>query len=124
MPGSNISYASIPTHWSGPLATGETVLMIINPYDEPKDITFQWRHIPAFQNSPAIIFYFAEISTREVRHSGSSVGFVYGGVPAHGSVVMIVWEGGKFVEGKENDEWAYRLYLESNEEIGHLRLEV
>lgn len=90
--------------------------MIINPYDEPKDVTFQWRHIPAFQNSPADMFYFAEISTREVWRSRSSVGFVYGGVPAHGSVVMIIWEGGKIMGGKENEEWTHRLYLQTNEE--------
>lgn len=89
--------------------------MIINPYDEPRDITFQWREIPEFQNSPAAVFYFAEISTREVGwRGGSTVGFVYGGVPAHGSLVMIIWEGGKIGEEEEIEEWLRGEYVQSD----------
>ena len=85
--------------------------MIINPSDEYMDISLQWHQIPAFQNSPAAIFYFAEISTREVWRSGSTAGFVYSGVPAHGSLVMIIWEGGKVLEGEKIGEWAYGNYV-------------
>jgi hypothetical protein len=101
----------MPTHWSGPLGTGETVLMIINPSDDYMDLSLQWRQIPAFQNSPARIFYFAEISTREVWRSGSTGGFIYSGVPAHGSLVMIIWEGGKALYGEEVREWVHGEYV-------------
>ena len=85
--------------------------MIINPSDKYIDISLQWRQIPAFQDSPASIFYFAEISTREVWRSGSTVGFVYSGVPAHGSLVMIIWEGGKIIDGEEVRQWAHGVYV-------------
>lgn len=85
--------------------------MIINPSDERMDISLQWRQIPAFQNSPAGVFYFAEISTREVWRAGSTVGFIYRGVPAHGSLVMIIWEAGKVLEGEEVGEWAHGKYV-------------
>jgi hypothetical protein len=83
----------LPTHWSGPLSTGETVLMIINPYSHALDITFEWRRIPAFHKSTALRFEFMEVSKRKEWMGGSTVGFVYTGIPAHGSLVMIVWEG-------------------------------
>jgi hypothetical protein len=83
----------MPTHWSGPLSTGETILMIINPFDNPRDITFGWREIPAFQDSQAKIFTFTEISTRKAWRSRSSVGFSFPGIPAHASIVMVVQEG-------------------------------
>ena len=85
--------------------------MIINPSDDYMDLSLEWRQIPAFQNSPARIFYFAEISTREVWRSGSTGGFKYGGVPAHGSLVMIIWEGGRVLEGEEVREWAHGEYV-------------
>jgi Alpha galactosidase C-terminal beta sandwich domain len=95
------SEGELPTHWSGPLSTGETVLMIINTSKKPMDIKFQWRTIPAFKNSTATMFRFAEVSGREVWRSGSNIGFWYGGVPSHGSLVMVVWED----NGEENIRW-------------------
>ena len=47
----------------------------------------------------------------KVWRSGSTVGFVYSGVPAHGSLVMIIWEGGKVLEGEEVREWAHGEYV-------------
>jgi len=91
-PESFSGHTQIPTHWSGPLSGGETVLMIINPSDSSADIQFRWTDIPAFANSTAPVFRFAEISTGDVWRSGSRVGFLYEGVPAHGSLVLIVWE--------------------------------
>lgn len=56
------------------------------------DISFRWRTIPAFKNSTRATFRFAEVSGRETWRSGSNIGFWYGGVPSHGSLVMVVWE--------------------------------
>jgi hypothetical protein len=67
--------------------------MIINPYAHSLDITFEWRRIPAFKNSTALRFEFKDVSKKEEWFGGSSIGFVYSGIPAHGSLVMIVWEG-------------------------------
>jgi hypothetical protein len=86
--------------------------MIINPSDERMDISFQWRRIPEFQNSPARMFYFAEVGARDVWRSGSTVGFILGGVPAHGSLVMVIWEAGRVVEGEDLDEWAFGEYVQ------------
>ena len=89
---------NIPTHWSGPLGAGETVLMIINPFDYPLSFQFNWREIPGFESSPASMFWFAEISVKgRVWRSGSRVGFTVRDLPAHGSVVLVVWEAGRFV---------------------------
>ena len=113
---STIMDTYIPTHWSGPLAGGETVVMIINPYDYMTDVAIAWRDVPAFKNSTATMFYFEEVSTQEVWRSGSSVGFWYSGVPAHGSVVLIVWEAGttdRIQERKTStdpEEWARGFY--------------
>jgi len=84
--------------------------MIINPHDETRDISFRWRDIPAFQNSSAEMFYFREVSTRVEWKSGSSIGFWYGDLPAHGSLVMVVreGEGGKGEEGREWVEMSWR----------------
>jgi hypothetical protein len=86
--------------------------MIINPYEEPMDIVFQWRHIPAFENSTSISFGFADISKSEVWRSGSSVGFVYSGVPPHGSLVMVVWEAESEVEGIATPDWVNGNYVD------------
>ena len=94
----------MPTHWYGPLSTGETVLMIINTSKKPMDIHFRWRDIPGFKSSPAKMFSFTEISGRAILRSKSRSGFVYYGVPPHGSVVMQVSED----NGTEDNgmEWA------------------
>jgi hypothetical protein len=114
-PFSPFSTAKMPTHWSGPLAAGETVLMIINPFDHPLTFQFNWRDIPEFKDSPAYIFYFAEISTKDVWRSGSQRGFIYRNVPAHGSIVMVVWEYGKVVpqafEAQYDQEYAEVTYV-------------
>lgn len=52
------------------------------------------------------MFYFREVSTRTEWRSGSSVGFWYGDVPAHGSLVLVVREG---VRG-EGREWVERVW--------------
>lgn len=93
----------IPTHWSGPLAGGETVLIIINPYDYKSHLTIRWKEIPAFQHSNAIFFQFEEISTRKVWRSHSRFGFTSHNVPAHGSVVLKIWEG--IFQTGELDDW-------------------
>lgn len=100
----------MPTHWSGPLGAGETVLMIINPFDRPLSFQFNWREIPGFEHSPATLFYFAEISTKKVWKSGSRVGFIYRNVPAHGSIVMVVWEYGKVVPQQYDQDFAEAEY--------------
>jgi hypothetical protein len=82
----------MPTHWAGPLSTGETVLMIINRFDKTIDVSLYWKEIPALRNSTATLFHFTEISTRYPWRSGSSVGFWYSALPPHGSLVMIVTE--------------------------------
>jgi len=44
------------------------------------------------------MFWFAEISVKgRVWRSGSRVGFTVRDLPAHGSVVLVVWEAGRFV---------------------------
>ena len=109
-PESFSGHTHIPTHWSGPLFNGETVLMIINPSDTTMDIKFRWTEIPAFKNSTAPVFRFAEISTRDVWRSESRVGFVYEDVPAHGSVVVIVWED----EMPSSATWAHKAWNHDN----------
>jgi hypothetical protein len=69
------------------------------------DIYFQWRTIPAFKNSTAAMFRFAEVSGREAWRSGSNIGFWYIGVPSHGSLVMVVWEADNAKENSGTD-WA------------------
>jgi len=72
--------------------------MIINPFDYPLSFQFNWREIPGFESSPASMFWFAEISVKgRVWRSGSRVGFTVRDLPAHGSVVLVVWEAGRFV---------------------------
>ena len=57
-----------------------------------------------FKDSTATHFRFSEITTRNVWRGGSSKGFSYGGVAAHGSIAMVVWEGDRYERGVE--EWA------------------
>lgn len=51
------------------------------------------------------MFYFREVSTKEEWRSGSSVGFWYGDVLGHGSLVMVVREGTKGGKREEEREW-------------------
>ena len=99
---------AIATHWSGPLVGGETVFIIINPYDYESDLTVRWKDIPAFQHSNAIFFQFEEISTRKVWRSYSRFGVTFRNVPAHGSVVLKVWEGS--LQAGELDDWVDGVY--------------
>ena len=99
---------AIATHWSGPLVGGETVVIIINPYDYESDLTIRWKDIPAFKHSKAIFFQFEEISTRKVWRSYSRLGFAFHNVPAHGSVVLKVWEG--TLQRGKLDDWVDGVY--------------
>jgi len=84
------------------------VLMLINPYDYDRDLTIRWKDIPAFQDSEATYFQFQEISTRKVWSSFSRFGFAFRNVPAHGSVVLKVWEG--ILQVGALDDWAEGVY--------------
>ena len=84
------------------------VVMIINPYDYDCDLTIRWKDIPAFEDSEATYFRFEEISTRKVWASYSRFGFASRNVPAHGSVVLKVWEG--TIQVEEIDDWVGGVY--------------
>lgn len=56
------------------------------------------------------MFRFTEVSTRETWRSGSGVGFWFSGIPAHGSIVMVIEEvfarnGAQFNVQLEKKEW-------------------
>jgi hypothetical protein len=99
----------IATHWSGPLSTGATVLMIINPSNVSVDLEMEWRNIPQFKHSRARLFSFRDIGGLKPWTGTSSNGFVYAGVPGHGSLVMIVEEIKGAVQGLP--ETAQGVYL-------------
>jgi hypothetical protein len=82
----------IPKYWTGLLAGGETVLMIINTDSKPKDITFSWRQIPTLQDSHPGPFYFVEVSTRRVWRGAAFVGFKYASLPPHDNLVFVIWQ--------------------------------
>lgn len=104
--GSNIS-----THWSGPLSTGETVLMIINPLNTTTDIKLEWQQMREFNQSSGITFHFTEIGGENVWTGASTQGFIFNGVPSHGSLVMTI-SAADTPEGETVDEWAYSTWSE------------
>ena len=100
----------IQTHWSGPLSTGDAVLMIINPLTTLKDIQLQWRHMEEFANSSAdTMFEFTEIGGQGGWKGTSTIGFVFSDVEAHGSLVMIVREA-EIPQGQIVQQWANGTY--------------
>jgi len=83
--------------------------MIINRFDKLLDITFQWKEIPAFEDSQAKMFTFTEVSTRNSWQSRSSVGFHFAEIPPHGAIVMLVKEDNQATEAVGSSdivEWA------------------
>jgi Alpha galactosidase C-terminal beta sandwich domain len=97
----------IATHWSGPLSTGATVLMIINPSNVTVDITLEWRDIPQFKNSDASLFSFQDVGGLKSWTGNSSIGFAYAGIPGHGSLVMIVEEVNGALQELQTAQGAY-----------------
>ena len=61
-----MSGRNISTHWSGPLSTGETVLLIINPLNIAMDIKLEWRQMREFNQSSGMMFQFTEIGGENV----------------------------------------------------------
>ena len=97
-------------HWYGPLASGETVVMVINLSHLYADVLLQWKHIPAFKDSSAKMFKYRDVSQGKGLEGHSSVGVGVNGVAPHGSFVMIVSEmagGDKF----QDVEFADHVYI-------------
>jgi hypothetical protein len=89
--GGGIGASYLPTHWSGPISFGQkVVLMIINPSDEPNDVTMSWTEIPEFKNHSSNVFHFTEVSTPNITERWTMGGFVWTDVPPHGNIVMVI----------------------------------
>jgi hypothetical protein len=90
-PTSGISESYLPTHWSGRIDSSQkVVLMVINPLDEPANITISWHDIPEFKNDTVGVYHFMEVSTLKITERWTQGGFVWTGIPPHGNIVMIV----------------------------------
>jgi Alpha galactosidase C-terminal beta sandwich domain len=85
-------FSSEVWHWYGPLASGDTVVMVINLSNRVSNILIQWRHIPSFQQSSAKLFRFRDVTRENGWEGYSSIGVGVGGVAPHGSFVLIVSE--------------------------------
>jgi alpha-galactosidase len=101
-PQMSFSAPSTPSHWYGPLSTGETVVLVINMSDKPSNILLQWRNIPSLRHSTARMFRFRDVTSGKGWEGYSAVGVGVSDIPAHGNFVLIVSE--EMRDGKGTDE--------------------